>query len=238
MGKFIVESQVAFVVGASRGIGKATASRFLEEGYVVSGTHRGSGVGDGVHGIECDVTDAASMKAAFKEIAATFGRLDTVVYNAGVARQDLLIRMRNEDLRSVMETNLFGAFTSVQESLKYMGRARSGSIVLISSESSRTGIPGSAHYTASKAALDGLVRSAMWEAGPRGIRINVVAPGPTQTDMLAKIEDADLDRLIDSSPLRRIAEPDEIADAIFKISTLTYLAGALIPVTGGEGLGY
>ncbi len=238
MGKFRVESPVAFVIGASRGIGEATTRRFLEEGYAVAGTHRGSGVADGVHGIECDVTDTPALKAAFKEIAATFGRLDTVVYNAGVARQDLLIRMRDEDLRSVMETNLFGAFASVQESLKYMGRARSGSIVLISSESSRTGIPGSAHYTSSKAALDGLVRSAMWEAGPRGIRINVVAPGPTKTDMLAKVEEADMAKLIESSPLRRIAEPDEIADAIYKISTLTYLTGALIPVTGGEGLGY
>ncbi|MDQ0031540.1 SDR family NAD(P)-dependent oxidoreductase [Arthrobacter bambusae] len=238
MGKFMVESPVAFVIGATRGIGKATASRFLEEGYVVAGTHRGSGVGDGVRGIECDVTEAAAIKAAFKEVVATFGRLDTVVYNAGVARQDLLIRMRDEDLRLVMETNLFGAFTTVQESLKYMGRARSGSILLISSESSRTGIPGSAHYTSSKAALDGLVRSAMWEAGPRGIRINVVAPGPTKTDMLARVEEADLERLIDSSPLKRIAEPEEIADAIFKISTLSYLTGALIPVTGGEGLGY
>lgn len=238
MGKFRVESPVAFVIGATRGIGKATAARFLEEGYVVAGTHRGTGVAGGVHGIECDVTNAGALKEAFKEVAATFGRLDTVVYNAGVVRQDLLIRMRDEDLRSVMETNLFGAFSAVQESLKYMGRARSGSIVLISSESSRTGIPGSAHYTSSKAALDGLVRSAMWEGGQRGIRINVVAPGPTKTDMLAKVEGADLDRLIESSPLRRIAEPEEIADAIFKISTLSYLTGALVPVSGGEGLGY
>ena len=238
MGKFKVESPVALVIEASRGIGKATAARFLDEGFIVAGTHRGNGVAERVHGIECDVTDAASVKAAFKEVSATFGRLDTVIYNAGVARQDLLIRMRDEDLRSVMETNLFGAFTAVQESLKYMGRARSGSILLISSESSRTGIPGSAHYTSSKAALDGLVRSAMWEAGPRGIRINVVAPGPTNTDMLARVEEADLERLIDSSPLKRIAEPEEIADAIYKISTLSYLTGALIPVTGGEGLGY
>ncbi|MFF1831114.1 SDR family NAD(P)-dependent oxidoreductase [Paenarthrobacter sp. NPDC058233] len=238
MGKFIEQAPVAVVVGASRGIGEATARRFLDEGYVVVGTHRGSGVPDGVHGITCDVTDNAAIKAAFKDTVTAYGRLDTVVYNAGMARQDLLVRMRPEDLREVMETNLFGAFTTVQESLKYMGRARTGSIVLISSESSRAGIPGSAHYTSSKAALDGLVRSAMWEAGPRGIRINVVAPGPTKTDMLAKVEGEDLAKLIDSSPLRRIAEPTEIADAIFKVSTLTYLTGALIPVTGGEGLGY
>ncbi|WP_423185049.1 SDR family NAD(P)-dependent oxidoreductase [Arthrobacter sp. NyZ413] len=238
MGKFIAESPVAFVIGASRGIGEATAQRFLKEGYVVAGTHRGSGVTHGVHGIKCDVTDTGGLKAAFKEISDTYGRLDTVVYNAGVVRQDLLIRMRAEDLRSVMETNLFGAFASVQEALKYMGRARSGSIVLISSESSRTGIPGSAHYTSSKAALDGLARSAMWEGGPRGIRVNVVAPGPTKTDMLAKVDESEMAKLINSSPLRRVAEPSEIADAIYKVSTLTYLTGALIPVTGGEGLGY
>lgn len=205
---------------------------------MVVGSHRGSGVSDGVHGIELDVTDSEAMKAGFKEIDETYGRLDTVVYNAGVVRQDLLIRMRDDDLRSVMETNLFGAFGCVQASLRYMSRARAGSIILVSSESSRTGIPGSAHYTSSKAALDGLVRSAMWEAGPRGIRINVVAPGPTRTAMLAKVEEAEMKTLVERSPLRRIAEPAEIADAIYKISTMTYLTGALIPVSGGEGLGY
>lgn len=233
-----IDKPVTFVLGASRGIGRATAERFLQEGCVVVGSHRGGGVSDGVHGIELDVTDSEAMKAGFKEIDEMYGRLDTVVYNAGVVRQDLLIRMRDDDLRSVMETNLFGAFGCVQASLRYMSRARAGSIILVSSESSRTGIPGSAHYTSSKAALDGLVRSAMWEAGPRGIRINVVAPGPTRTAMLAKVEEADMKKLIESSPLRRIAEPAEIADAIYKISTMTYLTGALIPVSGGEGLGY
>lgn len=238
MSKLKIDKPVTFVLGASRGIGRATAERFLQEGCVVVGSHRGSGVSDGVHGIELDVTDSEAMKAGFKEIDETYGRLDTVVYNAGVVRQDLLIRMRDDDLRSVMETNLFGAFGCVQASLRYMSRARAGSIILVSSESSRTGIPGSAHYTSSKAALDGLVRSAMWEAGPRGIRINVVAPGPTRTAMLAKVEEAEMKTLVERSPLRRIAEPAEIADAIYKISTMTYLTGALIPVSGGEGLGY
>ena len=187
----------------------------------------------------CDVRSRKEIAAAVKEASRLFdGCLDTLVYNAGIARQDLLLRLDEQSLAEVMETNLNGAFWAVQAAQLAMSKNRRGSIVLVSSESSRTGIPGSAHYTASKAGLDGLARSAMWELGPRGIRINVIAPGPTNTDMLAQVQDSEREKLIGASPLARIAEPHEIADAIFAASELTYLTGALIPVTGGEGLGY
>ena len=234
------EQLSVLVVGASRGIGAATAQRYLEEGYLVAGTHRvGGSVPEGVVPFVADVRARAEVAAAVKGASAHFGgRLDVLVYNAGLARQDLLLRMSEEALGEVMETNLYGAVWAVQAAQLVMSRHRSGSIVLISSESSRTGIPGSAHYTASKAALEGLIRSAMWELGGRGIRINGVAPGPTETDMLAKIEAADRQKLVESSPLGRIGDPAEVAEAIMRVSELTYLNGALIPVTGGEGLGF
>ncbi|MFP4854662.1 SDR family NAD(P)-dependent oxidoreductase, partial [Paraburkholderia sp. BR14264] len=109
---------------------------------------------------------------------------------------------------------------------------------LVSSESSRAGIPGSSHYTASKAALEGFARSAMWEYGPRGIRINVVAPGSTETDMFAAVDDAHRQQLLARTPLGRFAEAAEVAEVIAWVAQSTYLTGACIPVTGGEGLGY
>lgn len=230
--------RVALVVGASRGIGSATARKYLDEGYVVFGTHRGSGVDDGVQGISADVTDRDSIKQAVKRVVSEAGRLDVLVYNAGYVRQDLLIRMREEDLRGVLDVNLIGAFFAVQEALLPMSRQRAGSMVLVSSESSRTGIPGASHYTAGKAGLEGFARSVMWECASRGIRINVVAPGPTDTDMLSQVEPRNLEHLMANTPLGRPAQPEEIADAIFAVSHLTFMTGACVPVTGGEGLGY
>jgi beta-ketoacyl ACP reductase len=226
------------IIGASRGIGWETAKKFRAEGFQVAGTHRGSGVPDGVRGYEVDVRDRAMLRTAIADVAAAFGGLDVLVYNAGLAKQDLLIRLTDEDLQEVMEVNLIGAFTAVGAALLQMGKQRSGEILLVSSESSKTGIPGAASYTASKAGLEGLVKSAMWEAGPRGIKINLIAPGPTETDMLAQVSEDNRARLIEGSPLRRIAAPEEIAEAIFKLSSVPYMTGATIAVTGGEGLGF
>lgn len=226
------------VIGASRGIGAATARRFRDEGFTVVGTHRGTGVDEGVNGRVVDVTDRASVRSAIRGVSTDFGRLDVLVYNAGVVRQDLLIRMREEDLRHVMDTNLIGAFFAVQEALFLMNKHRNGSIVLVSSESSRTGMPGASHYTASKAGLEGFARSVMREFASRGIRINVVAPGPTDTDMLTNVDPVSMARLMADTPLGRPAQPEEMADAIFALSGLTYMTGACVPVTGGEGLGY
>jgi beta-ketoacyl ACP reductase len=229
---------VALIVGASRGIGAATAQKYLREGYTVFGTHRGSGVGEDIRGIEADVTDRDSVRQAVKQVVGIEGRLDVLVYNAGYVRQDLLIRMREEDLRSVIDVNLIGAFFAVQEALLPMSRQRNGSIVLVSSESSRTGIPGASHYTASKAGLEGFARSVMWECASRNVRINIVAPGPTDTDMLSKVEPENFAHLMANTPLGRPARPEEIADAIYAVSHLTFMTGACVPVTGGEGLGY
>jgi len=229
---------VAFVLGASRGIGAATATRFAEAGYVTFGSHRGSGVPEGVHPVEVDVRDEASVRNAVRAVVAERGRLDVAVVNAGIVRQDLLVRMTPEALGEVFGVNTFGAIMATKHVVTAMNRQGSGSIVLVSSESSRAGIPGSSHYTASKAALEGFARSVMWEYGHRGIRINVVAPGSTETDMFARVDAEHRAELLARTPLGRFGQPQEIAQAIQWIAESTYLTGACIPVTGGEGLGY
>ncbi len=230
-------AQSVLVLGASRGIGAATAALFAARGDQVTGTHRGTGVPAGVTGIEADMRDEASVQAALHAVHADTGRLDVVVVNAGITRQELLIRMTADSARELFEVNSIGAMMAVKHATKLMNRQRSGSIVLVSSESARTGIPGSSHYTASKAALEGFMRSAMWEYGPRGIRINTVAPGATETDMIAAMTPDNRAKLLAATPLGRLAEPAEIADVIYWTAKSTFLTGAVIPVTGGEGFG-
>lgn len=224
------------VLGASRGIGAATAQTFAQHGHHVVGTHRGTGVPEGVRGVVADMRDEATIEEAVHD-AATQGRLDVLVVNAGVAPQELLVRMTADRVREVFEVNTIGAMMAVKHATKVMNRQRSGSIVLVASESAKTGIPGSSHYTASKAALEGFMRSVMWEYGPRGIRINTVAPGATETDMIAPMTAENRHALLARIPLGRVAEPAEIAEAIYWVSQSTYLHGAVIPVTGGEGFG-
>ncbi|PZF56387.1 beta-ketoacyl-ACP reductase [Curtobacterium sp. MCBD17_034] len=231
-----VEPLSVIVFGASRGIGAATATAFLEAGHRVVGTHRGSGVPSGVVGVEADMRDEGSVADAVRT-AVEHGRLDVAVVNAAVAPQELLVRMTAASIREVLEVNLVGAMLATKHVAKAMNRQRSGSIVLVSSESARVGIPGSSHYTASKAALEGFMRSVMWEYGPRGIRINAVAPGPTETDMLAPMTDEHRRALLERIPLGRVGRPDEIADVIRWVAQSTFLNGAVVPVTGGEGFG-
>lgn len=230
--------RTALVFGASRGIGAAIAERFVLDGEKVYGTHRGTGTPEGVTPLEADIRDDQSIADVFKTIHNQAGRLDTVVINAGVAEQRVIPRLDRDDARALFEVNTFGPMIVLKHAARLMNRQRDGSVVLISSESARAGIPGSSHYTASKAALEGFMRSAMWEFGPRGIRINVVAPGSTQTDMFARVDAAHQQALIARTPLARIAHPNEIAEVVAWVSRSTYLTGACIPVTGGEGLGY
>ncbi|MFJ8896831.1 SDR family NAD(P)-dependent oxidoreductase [Leifsonia sp. NPDC102414] len=227
----------AFILGVTRGIGAATARTFLDHGYAVAGTHRNSAVPDGVLPFYCEASDPGSVQAAITEAAERQG-LDTLIVNAGIAEQNMLIRMSDESLRRMFDVNTFGPIHAVKTALKTMLKQRRGSIVLVSSESSRTGIAGSSHYTASKAALEGFARSVAREYGSKGIRINVVAPGATDTTMLAQADPEELARLVATIPLKRIAQPSEIAEVIRWVSESTYMTGATIPVTGGEGMGY
>lgn len=227
------------VVGANRGIGEAVAREFLRAGDRVAGTHRGSGVPvDGVFGVELDLSDAERVADAVAEVTAHQGAPEVVVLNAGVTRDGLVARMPEEHYREVIEVTQLGAFRVAQRVLPAMAKARAGSIVLVSSASARAGSPGQANYAAAKAALEGFARSVALEYGRRGVRVNVVAPGPVDTDMVAVLTDRQRQALIDQVPLGRLARPEEIAEVVRWVAGSTYVTGATIPVTGGGALGW
>lgn len=223
-----------FVFGASRGIGRATARRYQELGHHVAGTHRASGaVPEGVLGLEADITDTASIAAALDEAVSKHGPLDVLVVASGVTRDGFLLRMSDDDLRDVIETNLIGPINVVRHAWRSMWRARKGSVVLLSSTGAKVGQSAQSNYTASKAGLEGFVRSASREGAKRGIRINALAPGATDTDMLKAVPEAVLDRMKEGIPMGRIATEDEIAAAIIAYAAMTYVTGQTLYVSGG-----
>jgi 3-oxoacyl-[acyl-carrier protein] reductase len=235
----IAVGRSVLVVGAGKGIGAAVAGAFAAAGDRVAGTHRGSGVPiDGVHPVELDVRDAESIDRAVTEVERTLGPPEIVVCNAGVTKDGLLMRMSEEQYREVVEVNQFGAFRVVRRVLPAMVKARSGSLVLISSISARLGVAGQANYSASKAALEGFARSAAREYASRGVRVNVVAPGPTDTDMVAAMTERARAAMLAEVPMGRLAQPSEIADVVRWLADSTYVTGVTVPVSGGSALGF
>ena len=230
--------QSVVVIGASRGIGAAIATEFAQHGHAVIGTHRGSGVPDGVTGVIADITDTAQIESALVFAAQTNGPVDVLVVASGITRDDLLIRMNEEKIREVMDTNAIAPILAVKSALKVMLRAKAGSIVLVSSISARLGVAGQTNYTASKAALEGFARSFAREYASRGIRINVVAPGPTDTDMIAVLNDEQKLAMASGVPLGRLGKPEEIANVVYWVSQSTFMTGTTVPVAGGLELGY
>ena len=223
------ERLTVVVVGASRGIGAAVASTFAAQGHRVVGTHRGSGTPDGVEPFELDVTDSARIAELFAHVGRT-GKADVVVVAAGVTRDAPLVRMSDEDIDTVLETNLVGPMRVVRAAASKI--ARGGSIVLLSSVSARLGHVGQANYTAAKAGLEGFVRTVAQEYAAR-FRINIVAPGPTRTDMFTDASDEARRLMEQGTPMRRVAEPQEIADVVSWVSRSTFMTGATVPVAGG-----
>ena len=226
-------SKVALVLGASRGIGAATARRLLGSGYRVAGTHRGSGVPDGVLPYEADMRDPASVNDAVAAVVKDLGRLDTLVVVGGITRDNLLLRMSIEEMREVLEVNTLGPMVACKAALRPMLRQRSGSIVLVSSMSVKYGVPGQTNYTASKGAIEAFARSLAREYAARGLRVNVVAPGATETDMMSAVPDAERDAMVAGIPMGRMGSADEIADVIALTADATYMSGAVVPVGGG-----
>lgn len=221
------------IIGASRGIGAATAIEFLKRESAVYGTHRGSGVPEGVVALEADITESDTVKAAIDEVVAREGALDTLVVSAGITRDAVLMRMTEESLREVMDTNAIGPMLAAKAALKPMLRARSGSIILVSSMSVKYGVPGQTNYVASKGALEAFARSLAREHAAHGIRVNVVAPGATETDMMDGVPDAERAAMIRQIPMQRLALPSEIAVVIADVASATYMTGSTVPVGGG-----
>lgn len=228
------------VTGGNRGIGLAIARAFAEQGDKVAITYRSGEVPAGLLGVKADVTDAASIDAAFTEVEAVHGPVEVVIANAGVTRDTLLMRMSEEDFTSVIDTNLTGAFRVIKRASKGMIKLRRGRIVLISSVVGLYGSPGQVNYAASKAGLVGMARSLTRELGSRGITANVVAPGFINTEMTAALPEATQKGYLDSIPAKRFAEPDEVARVVRWIAgpEAGYISGAVIPVDGGLGMGH
>ena len=180
-------SRVVLVTGGSRGIGLACARRFAALGDRVAVTYNSSPPPDGLFGVKCDVTDAEQVDAAFKEIEEKFGPVEILVSNAGITKDTLLLRMTEADFAAVVDANLTAAFRVVKRATQGMLRARKGRIVLMSSVVGLLGSAGQANYAASKAGLVGFARSLARELGSRSITVNVVAPGPVETDMTAAL---------------------------------------------------
>jgi len=233
-------SRVVLVTGGSKGIGLAIARRFAALGDRVAVTYNSSPPPEGLFGVQCDVTDSAQVDAAFKAVEEQFGPVEILVSNAGVTKDTLLLRMSEADFQSVLDANLTGAFRVCKRAAQGMLRARRGRIVLVSSVVGMLGSAGQANYAASKAGLVGFARSLARELGSRSITINVVAPGPVETDMTAVLGEDRLKELTAAVPLGRMATPDEIAGAVAFLASddAAYITGAIIPVDGGLGMGH
>ncbi|WP_374010501.1 3-oxoacyl-ACP reductase FabG [Leifsonia sp. LS-T14] len=232
--------RTVLVTGGNRGIGFAIAEEFVAQGHRVAVTARSGEGPEGSLTVRADVTDAASVDAAFVEVEEKLGPVEVVVANAGITKDTLLMRMTDEEFDSVIETNLGGAFRVVKRANKGMLKARFGRIVLISSVVGLFGGAGQVNYAASKAGLVGMARSITRELGARGITANVVAPGFIETDMTAALPEAQQAEYKKSIPAGRFASPTEVAKVVTWIAgdDAGYISGAVIPVDGGLGMGH
>ncbi len=228
------------VTGGNRGIGLAIARSFAADGDAVTVTYRSGEPPEGLAGVRCDVTDTASVDAAFAEVEASQGPVEVLVANAGVTKDQLLMRMSDEEWDTVVQTNLAGAFRTVRRAATGMIRLKRGRIVLIGSVVGLYGSPGQVNYAATKAGLVGIARSVTRELGTRGITANVVAPGFIETDMTAVLPENRRKAYVDAVPAGRFGQVEDIATAVRFVASdaASYISGAVIPVDGGLGMGH
>ena len=234
----LLEGKVAVVTGANRGIGRAIAELFMAHGAHVLACVRDPGscdLGGAVTPIHLDLADDEAIRAAIKEIRAAAPGVDVLVNNAGVASGALFQMTSIRELRSVFEVNFFGPVILTQQISRLMARGKAGSIVNISSTAAQIANPGTLAYGASKAAFARAAQSLATELGPLGIRVNVIAPGVTRTDMFDQMDPEAREKLISASALKREGAPADVANAaLFLASDLsTHITGQIIRVDGG-----
>jgi 3-oxoacyl-[acyl-carrier protein] reductase len=233
-------ARTVLVTGGNRGIGLACTQAFLADGHRVATASRSGGEVEGALAVTCDIADPAAIDAAIAQVEAELGPIEVLVANAGMTKDGLLVRMSDEDFASVVETNLTGTFRLARAVTKNMMRARFGRIVMMSSVGAYLGAAGQANYAASKAGIIGLARSMARELATRGITVNVVAPGPIDTDMFSAVTDKRRDELAATVPMNRLGAPEEVAAVVRFLASdeAGYVTGAVVPVDGGLGMGF
>ena len=241
------ERKVAFITGGSRGIGKEVATKFAENGYNIVINYvsdktdvealRKEWEAKGVEALilKADVTKAEEVENVVKTAVDTFGKIDVLVNNAGITRDNLLMRMSEEEFDKVIETNLKGTFVVTKAVTKYMMKKRSGSIVNLSSVVGVVGNAGQCNYSASKAGVIGFTKSVAKELSSRNIRANAVAPGFIETDMTAVLSDAVKENIHNQIPLKRMGSAKEVANLVYFLGSneSSYITGQVINVDGG-----
>lgn len=242
----MLEGQVALVSGASRGIGKAIADMLGAQGATVVGTattesganaisQRFDEAGSEGQGMCLDVGDEASVDAVVKEISEKYGAITILVNNAGITRDNLLMRMKADDWDTVLNTNLTSVYRLSKACLRAMMKAKTGRIINIASVVGASGNAGQTNYAAAKAGMFGFTKSLAQEVGSRGITVNAVAPGFIDTDMTRELPDAQRDLLLGNIPLGRLGRPEEIASVVTFLASdaAAYITGETLHVNGG-----
>ena len=239
------DKQVALVTGASRGIGAAIAGQLTQDGFIVIGTatsdegaariSQALAAHPGSRGATLNVNDAAASQALIDEIVKTHGGLHVLVNNAGITRDTLAMRMKDEDWDAVLDTNLKAVFRMSRSAIRPMMKQRFGRIISITSVVGASGNPGQANYAAAKAGVAGLTRALARELGSRGITVNCVAPGFIETDMTAALAEEQQHALLGQIPLGHLGKPEDIAHAVSYLASgrAGYVTGQEIHVNGG-----
>ena len=232
--------RVALVTGGNRGIGYAIAQELQAAGFKVAVTARSGEGPQGTLTVSADVTDSNSLDVAIAEIESKLGPIEVLVANAGITKDNLLLRMSEEEFEQVINTNLSGVFRVVKRVTKGMLKAKYGRIILIGSVVGLFGSAGQVNYSASKSALVGIARSITRELGSKNITANVIAPGFINTDMTAALPEDVAAKYRSQIPAGRFAEAEEVAKVVawFASDDSAYISGAVIPVDGGLGMGH
>lgn len=240
----MADRQQALIVGGCRGIGRAISRRLAADGYDILATARKQspdsealaaeirGMGRAFELLSFDVRDSAAIASEYARVFGENGAPDTLVYNAGVNKDNLMLFMTPEEWHTVLDTNADGFFNTVQPLLFNMVAKKRGSIVVISSASGQTGQAGQVNYSASKAALIGAVKALAREVGRKGLRVNAVAPGLIDTEMIQALP---LDRIVPLIPMNRVGKPEEVAGAVSFLCSpdSSYVSGQVLGVNGG-----